>query len=283
MFGNHLSYSLIKHGDKVLDIGGSAAPFRRANVVLDFLDYEKRNPNPSFLSGIPEHFTKQTWFVRDVCDSSKPFPFQDKEFDFVNCGHLLEDVRDPFFVIKEIQRVAKRGYLEVPTRFCEQLKWAEQRRICGFSHHRWFVDLKKNPQTQKNDLVFVFKNHSLHGKKDFQIRQPWYKFGRPRINPNFQYLSLYFNGSFDAYEDVSAAIDNGRSFMLETVKQAKNRGDEFWDAAAPVPVAMEDLSDLAPGIYNLQSLQNKVTQRIHLFDHKTGAVHTDVAQYEKGL
>ena len=94
---------------------------------------------------------------------------------------------------------------------------------------------------------------------------------------------MYFNGSFDAYEDVSAAIDNGRSFMLDTVKQAQNLGTEFWDADASVPAEMQDLADLSPGIYNLQSFPQKITKRIHLYDAKTGAVHRDAVEHEKSI
>jgi hypothetical protein len=280
MFANHLSYSLIKPNDRVLDLGGAAAPFRRANVVLDFCRYEDRNPNPAFLSNIPEHFTRDTWIQADLCDSSKPYPFRDGEFDFVNCGHLLEDVRDPFFILREIQRVAKRGYIEVPSRICEQLRWAERRRTCGFSHHRWFVDLARNPDSGKNELVFAFKNHNLHGEKQYQVRQPWWKAGKPRMNANHQYLSLYFNGPFRAYEDVRSAITQSHDFMLETVARAKGLGSGLWRAEEPVPARLEGWEDLPPGIHDLSAHRELVKERIRLFDSRTGKVHPDVARYE---
>ena len=52
-----------------------------------------------------------------MCNSHWPFP--DKTFDFVVCSHLLEDVRDPITVCRELCRVGKAGYIETPSRIRE--------------------------------------------------------------------------------------------------------------------------------------------------------------------
>jgi ubiquinone/menaquinone biosynthesis C-methylase UbiE len=49
-------------------------------------------------------------------------PYEDKEFDFVYCRHVLEDLIYPFRVIKEMQRVAKAGYIETPSPMAELKK-----------------------------------------------------------------------------------------------------------------------------------------------------------------
>lgn len=281
MYAVHLSYSLIKPSDRVLDIGGSASPFRRANAVLDFLPYEKRNRNPLFLSALPEQFSKDTWFVQDVCDRSKPFPFRDQEFDFVNCGHLLEDVRDPFYVISEVLRISKRGYFEVPSRFAEQMLWAEKRKICGYSHHRWIIDPRKNPKTQKWELSFIFKNQTLHGDPRLQVRAPWHHLARPKMSTPFQFQGFYFNGGFDAYEDVNQAIDNGESFMLETVKQAQTLGRKLWDTTTPAPVKIENFENLPSGLHPLSSLEQKISRRMNYFDPRTGRPTDSILEFEK--
>lgn len=283
MYAVHLSYSMIKPGDRVLDIGGSASPFKRADAVLDFLPYEQRNKNSGFLNGLKENFTKETWHIQDVCDRSKPFPFKDKEFDFVNCGHLLEDVRDPFYVISEVLRVSKRGYFEVPSRICEQMKWAERRRICGFAHHRWFIDWKKNEKSGKNEMVFVFKNHSLHGDKRFHVKPKGLHFGRPRMNTALQFTGFYFNGPFDAYEDVAQAIDNGERFMLETVKRANALGSRLWDQNEKTPVHIGNIDDLPPGLYPLAELESRIDRKALLFDPKTREKTPELLDYENSV
>src|SRR3954454_24781297 len=106
----------------VLDVGGWAMPFARADWVLDLMPYETRG-----LYGYEqgdragERFSAQRWVVRDMCDH-EPWPFAGDQFDFAICSHTLEDIRDPISVCRELQRVAKAGYIEVPSRVEEQAR-----------------------------------------------------------------------------------------------------------------------------------------------------------------
>src|SRR5690349_25177201 len=85
--------------------------------------------------GEKEWFSAKTWVQRDICDKA-PFPFADKQFDFAICSHTLEDVRNPLWVCSEIIRVAKRGYIEVPSREWETCRGWERPNQAGLSHHR---------------------------------------------------------------------------------------------------------------------------------------------------
>ena len=117
----------------VLDIGAWAHPFNRANFVMDAEPYEtrghynrtfaKHDPIPP-LGGTVEHFTKETWIQRDICEKT-PYPFADKALDLVICSHTLEDIRDPLFVCSEMVRIAKAGYVEVPSRLWETCRGFE--------------------------------------------------------------------------------------------------------------------------------------------------------------
>lgn len=107
----------IKENDLVLDIGGWTRPLARADYVLDYNSYETRG-KMGYIGDGPERFNKDTWIVHDIC-SHKPFPFKDKQFDFVFCSHTLEDVKDPMWVCSEIIRIGKRGYIETPSRWIE--------------------------------------------------------------------------------------------------------------------------------------------------------------------
>src|SRR5262249_51402692 len=136
--------ALLKPSDLVLDIGGWACPFNRANYIMDAEPYETRGFYRTFggaacQGGRQECFTRDTWIRRDVCDRT-PYPFVDKSVDFVICSHTLEDLRDPLWVCQEIVRIGKRGYIEVPSREAESCRGHEPG-IVGVSHHRWLVDL----------------------------------------------------------------------------------------------------------------------------------------------
>jgi len=163
----------IQPGDRVLDVGGWACPFNRANWILDAEPYETRGfyatiGMPASQGGAEEHFTKETWVQRDIC-AREPWPFADKSFDFAICSHTLEDIRDPLFVCSELIRVAKAGYIEVPSRLSETCRGAEHPRVAGLSHHRWLIE------ATANHLQFTPKYHMIHG--DIELALPA-SFGR---------------------------------------------------------------------------------------------------------
>src|SRR5690242_14899243 len=122
----------LRPSDVVVDLGGWAQPFTRANYVVDLMPYETRGIFGR-VGPDPEHFTRDTWLKVDVC--TDPLPFADKSIDYLVCSHTLEDLRDPIRVCKEINRVAKRGYIEVPSRRMETIRNLEHRGYPGYYHH----------------------------------------------------------------------------------------------------------------------------------------------------
>jgi SAM-dependent methyltransferase len=141
---------------RVLDVGGWAVPFSRADHVIDVAPYETRGEWGYDGSPGEDRFSADTWLIRDICDR-EPWPFAEDHFDFAVCSHTLEDVRDPIWVCSELSRVAKAGYAEVPSRLWEQT-WGLQGEFVGFSHHRWLIDL----DARTGALVFVNKAHTIH-------------------------------------------------------------------------------------------------------------------------
>src|SRR3954468_14104941 len=105
--------------DVVLDVGGWAKPFSRADWVIDLMPYETRGLYGYDKESAEERFTADTWALHDIC-AHVPWPFADNQFDFAICSHTLEDIRDPVWVCSELQRVARAGYIEVPSRLEEQ-------------------------------------------------------------------------------------------------------------------------------------------------------------------
>src|SRR5690606_14263727 len=81
--------------DLVLDVGGWAKPFPRADWVIDLMPYETRGlyDYDREAARAEERFSAETWVCRDIC-AREPWPFEDDMFDFAICSHTLEDVRD---------------------------------------------------------------------------------------------------------------------------------------------------------------------------------------------
>lgn len=123
MFQNDAMTWDIGAADLVLDVGSGGFPFKRADHLAD------RYPDQT------TH--RMEAMVRDA----RPFfevdlqrlPFADKTYDFVFCSHVLEHLDHPGQAIRELMRVGKRGYIEVPTRLSDVM--------FNFTrlpdHHRW--------------------------------------------------------------------------------------------------------------------------------------------------
>jgi hypothetical protein len=141
-------------GALVLDVGGGARPFPRADWVLDLMGFAQRGQLGWDGHRGDERFDERTWVRRDICDR-EPWPFADDQFDFAVCSHTLEDVRDPVWVAGELQRVARAGYVEVPSLPFE-LTYGIQGQWVGWGHHHWLV------VAGESGLEFIFKHHVVN-------------------------------------------------------------------------------------------------------------------------
>jgi ubiquinone/menaquinone biosynthesis C-methylase UbiE len=117
----------IRDSDRVLEIGGGFYPFARADVITDlsFSDASNRN-------GAQMLFRRDKTYVECPAEA---LPFRDGEFDFAFCSHVLEHTADPAKALREMTRVARRGYLEVPSAFSDY--------ISGNPTHRWLITLEE--------------------------------------------------------------------------------------------------------------------------------------------
>jgi hypothetical protein len=142
----------------VIDVGGGASVFPRADHVIDLCPYTGRNALGE-LNDIPTRYSSETWVQTDLC-ARTPWPYPDKFFDFATCSHVFEDVRDPIWLCSEISRIAKAGYVETPSRALEQSRGVENPSYAGYYHHRWLIT------REGETLKFRHKAHSLHTLKD---------------------------------------------------------------------------------------------------------------------
>lgn len=179
--------SRIGENDLVLDVGGAVLPFARADWMIDVVPFEDISIRGT-KEGTPPRYSKDTYVQWDVCDR-KPWPFKDKQFDFVLCSHLLEDIRDPIWVCSELIRVSKAGYIEVPSRLYETTMHGEIPGQAGNTHHRWIIDVD-----EKGGLRFAFKHGQVHSKYINKNKVP-----RVYDAPQ-NYLQYFWKDKFDYYE-----------------------------------------------------------------------------------
>ncbi len=190
---------------KVIDIGGAAAPFPRADYVIDAAPFQElgsgSDGNINQILQVQPRYSADRWIQADLC-AREPWPIEDKAFDFALCSHVLEDVRDPIWMCSEIQRVAKAGYIETPSRVVEQSKGVENPRHAGYYHHRWLIS------RVEDGLEFRHKPHVLHSVSDAIVAKlPPTK----RIRPAHAIVTLDWVDSFKAVEvlefNEAAVID----------------------------------------------------------------------------
>ena len=110
----------------ILDIGCGYSANKYANTICDVEDLSK--------------VYKDKKFIRLI---DKKLPFKDKEFDFVIASHVMEHVGDVDFFISELQRIASKGYIEVPTKLEDNLVFENK------NDHIWQIDF----DDVKNKLI----------------------------------------------------------------------------------------------------------------------------------
>ena len=119
---HHMQWDIEPH-ELVLDVGSGGWPFRRADHLAD-----------KYLGGTSHR-------VEEIVQDHRPMYevdlealcFADKSYDFVFCSHVLEHLDHPGRAIRELARVGRRGYIEVPTRLSDILFNFTRLQ----NHHRW--------------------------------------------------------------------------------------------------------------------------------------------------
>ena len=101
----------------ILDIGCGYNASKFAKIICDVQDLS--------------NYYLDKKFIRLT---EKKLPFKDKEFDFVVASHVMEHVEDVDFFIKELVRVSKKGYIELPTILEDNLVFENK------NDHLWHMD-----------------------------------------------------------------------------------------------------------------------------------------------
>ena len=139
-------------GWNVLDIGCGFTANEYAKTIADTKDFS--------------NYYKERKFVQI---KEKKLPFKDREFDFVITSHVIEHVEDFEFFIKEIERISLKGYIELPTRFADNLVFENKK------DHIWWFCFDDNTNTllasKKNQILEPFISVSTSKKFEKIFRE----------------------------------------------------------------------------------------------------------------
>jgi len=139
---------------KVIDIGGSANPWcdKFVDTYVDIMNSSDRR----VIQG-------------DINEMSLWNKLTGEGWDFCICTHTLEDIRDPKFVIENIKKIAKSGFVSVPNKHTE-ISNIESSEYLGFCHHRWIFQITSSKMIRAiskfhiiNKLV-PFRKSSFFGR-----------------------------------------------------------------------------------------------------------------------
>ena len=122
---------------QILDIGCNQDAVKYAQTVADVQDFS------SFYKNKGKEF---------ILIESKDLPFKDNQFDFVYASHVIEHIEDVSHFISELQRITKRGYIELPSMLEDNLILSEN----SINDHKWifkFDDVKNTLLTEKKKQV----------------------------------------------------------------------------------------------------------------------------------
>ena len=90
-------------------------------------------------------------------EPNKKLPFKDKEFDYVILSHVLEHVPNLTDFKKELVRIGKSGYIELPTKLYDNFVFGSDEPILG---HKWWFEFDDDQKilkyTKKIDAVEKF-------------------------------------------------------------------------------------------------------------------------------
>ena len=176
---------------KILDIGCNKDAVIFAQTVAD-------------IQNLSDFYKKKD--KKFVLIESKDLPFEDNQFDFVYASHVIEHVEDVSHFIKELQRISKLGYIELPTMLEDNIILNEN----NITDHKWFF--------QFDDV----RNILLVEKKK-QLIEPFITlgvlFGSLRINFRSSFVLEFWWENEINYEFKNFTVPSNKPYFYLILKK----------------------------------------------------------------
>lgn len=139
----------VRNDALVLEVGSGGNPYARANVLLDA--YENTQER---------HWAPLTTDRPTVLGFVENLPFKDKSFDFVIASHVFEHSSEPEIFLRELQRVGKAGYIEVPDAFMERINPYRDHRLEVTVRNNRLMIMKKKTSIIDDELVELYSDRA---------------------------------------------------------------------------------------------------------------------------
>ena len=178
---------------KILDLGCSIVNYwPEANHFADIDD-------------LHEEFRKKNLPYTQITPNQK-LPFKDKEFDYVILSHVMEHVPNLLEFKSEIERIAKAGYIELPTKLNDNMVFGCDEEILG---HKWWFEFDDD----NLKLLYTPKVDAI--EKFLSVAQVW-KF-QEYYEDSFL-LQFYWNDSFELKKREPYRVEK-KIFFLQLIKK----------------------------------------------------------------
>ena len=166
---------------KVVDLGcGRNGSCEYANVFVDANNHSR-------------YFMDKDFVQHDL--NVYPYPFEDKEFDYCWASHILEHIKAPVMFVKEMSRISKSGYIEVPTPLIDNLVSGDD--IHQPNGHVWWI-FYEDPQSK---IVVKPRHHLVHKTVDI-----------PELNRLYPFFRESFVIELEWKDDISLEMADEKYF-----------------------------------------------------------------------
>ena len=175
----------------IVDIGGGSNAWPEADTILDIKDHSELYKGKRYVQS----------------EASKT-PFNDQEFDFVIASHVAEHVEDLRLFLDELERISKRGYIEVPTPLFDNLTRGNE------TAHRWWL----NFDDTSNKIEYMEKKvimKPLYWPEQLTPMEAWFR--------GSMCLELLWEHSIESVKRPLTSEQSRQWKTINKIKSKKNR------------------------------------------------------------
>lgn len=173
---------------KILEVGGYK-PLAYATHIISEHSYDSDEVKGFYPDNEDTVITlsPSNWSIHKL-DAEK-WPFADKEFDVCWCADVLDRMTNPVFMLEEMSRIARIGYVRVSDRNYESLLNVESPDYPGYKDNKWLIDY--NHVLER--LLFLSKESYAETSNH-----------HPTI-PGKKYITIMWRGELLGLEDILPA------------------------------------------------------------------------------